>query len=39
MTKQCTICGEEGEDINWHYGAISCIACKVIRIKNILKIF
>jgi len=29
MTKQCTVCGEEGEEINWHYGAISCVACKV----------
>ena len=28
MTKKCTICGEVGEEINWHYGAISCIACK-----------
>ena len=28
MTKQCTICGEQGEEINWHYGAISCIACR-----------
>jgi len=29
MVKEFIVCGEEGGEINWHYGAISCVACAV----------